>query len=132
MTGRELLSDLRSRGIALRLSEDLRHISGRGPLTDADRESIRREKLWLLMVLAHEAAEDLHDPRLAFLHQADDGLTRGAIATRMSIASDVTRELADALVDLAIEAGYLRAEGELYFPVGAPAAVLAQREALPA
>lgn len=131
MTPRELLADLRTRRVELRLSDDLRTVLFRGA-SDQDREAIRRGKTWLLMLLAHEAGGDLYDPRLAFLHQAERGLTRGAIATRMWIAFDVTRELADALVDLAFEAGYLRAEGELYFPVGAAAAVLREREALPA
>jgi hypothetical protein len=36
------------------------------------------------------------------------------------------------LLGLALEAGYVRVDGELYFAVGAVAAVLAQQEALPA
>ena len=45
----------------LRLSEDLRHISRRG-LRDGDPETIRKEKLWLLMLLAHEAGGDFNIP----------------------------------------------------------------------
>jgi hypothetical protein len=131
MSPRELLSDLRARGVEFRLSEDLQTVLFRGA-SDADRETIRREKLWLLMLLAHEAGGDCFDPRLAFLDQAENGLTRGAIETRMWIAFDVTRELADALVELALEAGYLRMDGELCFAVGSTAAVLREREALPA
>jgi len=47
-------------------------------------------------------------------------------------ACRVPADQAEILLGLALEAGYVRVDGELYFAVGAVAAVLAQQEALPA
>lgn len=132
MTAQELIDDLCSRGIQLRLSPDGRRIEGRGPLTDEDRARVRRERLWLLMLLAHRAGGDLYDPRLAFLGDAERGLTRDAIATRMEIAFDINRELSHSLIELAHKAGYLCLRGELYQPVGDFAALLLTQTVLPA
>lgn len=112
-----LLSDLRSRGVELRPSDDLRRVLFRGA-SNADRVAIAREKLWLLMLLAHELGADAYDPRLAFLASAERGLTWGAIRDRMRTAFGIDDELAEALVELAESAGYLRVAGELYHAVG--------------
>ena len=132
MMPRELLSDLRARGVELRLAEDCRHVLHRGASAE-EIERIRAEKVWLVMCLAHEAGADLYDPRLCFLVGADRGLTRGAICDRMRIALGIGDELAQALIELAESAGYLRQRGPVLEPVGDVSAVLArERELLPA
>ena len=127
----ELLSDLRARGVELRLAEDGHHVLHRHT-SDEDLATIRAEKLWLVMLLAHEAGGDVYDPRLAFLVGAEGGLTRGAIRTRMGLAFGIDRELAEALIDLAESVGYLRRRGPVLEPVGKVVAVLKRnRELLP-
>ena len=115
---RQLLSDLRSRGVEFQLSGNGQRVLFRGA-SDDDRALIRRERPWLLMLLAHEVGGDFYDPRLAFLADAELGLTRGAVATRMEIAFGISHELANALIQLAESAGFLRRRGGLVRPVGA-------------
>ena len=122
MSPRELLSDLRARGIELRLADDVRHVLFRGASAE-DLARIKSEKLWLLMLLAHELGADLYDPRLVFLAHAGRGLT-GAIRTRMEIAFGIDRELAE-------KAGYLQRKGDVLEPVGDVAVVLARERKLP-
>jgi len=49
------------------------------------------------MALAHEAGADAHDPRLAFVASAENGLTRGTIRSRMRVAFGIAHDLAEAL-----------------------------------
>jgi len=129
MSPTELLQSLRARGVEVQLSPDGRRALARGASKD-DISVIRREKLWLLMLLTHEAGGDLYDPRLAFVGSAERGLTRGAIRTRMETAFDIEPSLASALIELAETAGYLRRRGELLEPVGDVAAVLGREREL--
>ena len=124
MSPTELLQSLRARGVEVQLSPDGRRAS------KDDISVIRREKLWLLMLLTHEAGGDLYDPRRAFVGSAERGLTRGAIRTRMETAFDIEPSLASALIELAETAGYLRRRGELLEPVGDVAAVLGREREL--
>ena len=118
MSPAEILSDLRARGVELQLSADGRQIRARAA-TDVDLERIRRERLWLLMLLVHHAGGDLYDPRLAFVASAENGLTRGAVRIRMEVAFGIAHDLAEALFDLAIAAGHLRSDrGGLYRACG--------------
>ena len=119
MSPTEMLSDLRARGVELRLADGAARLEARGPITDNDRDRIRAERLWLLMLLAHEAGGDAYDPKLTFVASAERGLTRGAIRTRMEVAFGISRDLAEALIELAHEAGYLRKGTDgLYWPHG--------------
>ena len=123
MSPGELLQSLRGRGVEVQLSPDGRHVLFRRASSD-DIAVIRREKLWLLMLLTHEAGGDSYDPRLAFLASAERGLSRGAIRSRMETAFGIEASLARALVELAETAGYLRRRGRVLKPVGDVAAVL--------
>ncbi len=51
MSPTEMLSGLRARGVELRLADGAARLEARGPTTDNDRERIRAERLWLLMLL---------------------------------------------------------------------------------
>jgi len=106
MTPSEVLADLRQRGADLRLSPDGASIQFRGD--EADTQLIRTEKTWLLMFLQHEAGGDAPDPRLAFVANAEKGLTHGAIRTRLEVAFDMSPVAADLYIELAIEQRYLR------------------------
>ena len=132
MSPAELLQSLRARGVELQLSPDGRRVLARGASKD-DISVIRREKLWLLMLLTHEAGGDLYDPRLAFIASAPNGLSGGAIRTRMETAFGLEASLARALIELAETAGYLRRRGRVLEPVGDVAVVLGhERELLQA
>jgi hypothetical protein len=131
MTSRDILDSLRARGVEIRASDGFRRLMFRN-VSDEDRAFIAGHKLELLMVLAHEAGGDEYDPRLSFLVDADGGLTFDAVAGRMEAAFAIDRELTNALIDLAIEAGYLRRHGELLEPVSVVAAKPQAREVLPA
>ncbi len=111
MSSRELLADLRSRGVELRITAVGRIIFYRGA-SDEDGELIAREKLWLLMLLTHEAGADeygpdLPDPRLAFV-TGEKSLSTAEITARLRQAFDLGEALARAYVQLALEVGYLR------------------------
>ena len=83
------------------------------------------------MALAHEAGTDVYDPRLAFVASAENGLTRGAIRTRMEVAFGIAHDLAEGLIDLAIAVNYLVPDQNgLYRAVGRPAFELAHRSAM--
>ena len=82
----ELLDDVRRLGVDPELFEDGRRFRPVGHLQNLPDElvsALRRERLWLLMLLQCEARTDAVDPRLAFLASADDGITKSAIRTRM-------------------------------------------------
>jgi hypothetical protein len=113
----EVLSSLRFRGVSLSLSADGLRIRTRGGAPE-DYDLIAREKGWLLMLLHHEVGADAPDPRLAFLVSGEDGLTRGAVETRMVIALGIGITAAAAFVDLALAEGFLVVEGDLLFPRG--------------
>ena len=116
-------------------SEDGRRFRPAGDvqnLPDELASALRRERLWLLMLLHHEAGGDAVDPRLAFLASADDGLTRKAIRTRLEVAFGLTRKTAEALIEVAIEHRYLRkGTNQLYWAHGETAWSARQRETEP-
>ena len=134
MTPTELLYKVRQNGVELELSDDGRRFRAMGDLENVPGElasALRRERLWILMLLIHEAGGDAYDPRLAFVASAECGLTRGGVQTRMEVAFGISAELAAALIDIAIEANYLVTDRTgLYRAVGKTAFELANQPAM--
>lgn len=106
-TARQIVARFKKRKVELKLSADGLNVLVPKGTPPEEFEEVKRERGWILMWLHYQRSADAPDPRLAFLVSGEEGLTQGAIETRMEIAFGMSRDSARVYVTTAMAMGFL-------------------------